>query len=62
LELPDVPATPVFTGNSLKDEIGKSKPYGLAQVLPRWPSLYYLFPEFEHDQNGGVTAILVLPL
>jgi len=23
-------------------------------VLPKWPSLYYLFPEFDHNQDGSI--------
>ncbi len=30
--------------------------YLQATVAPKWPSLYYLFPEFEHNQDGTVVA------
>ncbi|MBF2025232.1 MAG: hypothetical protein IGS48_00490 [Oscillatoriales cyanobacterium C42_A2020_001] len=28
-----------------------------AQVAPEFPSLYYLFPEFDHDHDGGTTPV-----
>jgi type II secretory pathway pseudopilin PulG len=31
--------------------------YRRATVQPKWPSLYYLFPEFEHDHDGAVETI-----
>jgi hypothetical protein len=29
-------------------------PYMQATVQPKWPSLYFLFPEFSHSSTGGV--------
>jgi hypothetical protein len=29
-------------------------PYMQATVQPKWPSLYFLFPEFDHGPTGGV--------
>jgi hypothetical protein len=40
----------------LKD-ISETKPYTLAQVTPKWPALYYVFPEFEHDHDGKVDPL-----
>lgn len=31
--------------------------YKRAMVAPKWPSLYYLFPEFDHDHDGALTQL-----
>ncbi len=31
--------------------------YLQATVAPKWPSLYYLFPEFNHDHDGDVSRL-----
>lgn len=36
---------------------GYEEIYRRATVAPKWPSLYYLFPEVEHDQDGRAQTI-----
>ncbi len=31
--------------------------YKRALVAPKFPSLYYIFPEFNHDQDGGIRTV-----
>lgn len=33
--------------------------YKRASVAPKWTSLYYLFPQFEHGHTGGVTREVI---
>jgi len=35
-----------------KKKLGLALAFCRATALPKYPSLYYLFPRFEHDQNG----------
>lgn len=46
--------TPYAPGTSNPLPYANKPPYVLASVTPKWPSLYYLFPEFEHTQLGSV--------
>lgn len=33
------------------------RPYVQATVAPKWPSLYYLFPNFTHGHNGAIEQV-----
>ncbi|MBL1178605.1 hormogonium polysaccharide biosynthesis protein HpsA [Pantanalinema sp. GBBB05] len=33
------------------------RPYVQATVAPKWPSLYYLFPNFTHDHDGNIERV-----
>ena len=48
------PTTP--NGNRLNSAPYNSPYYLRATVAPKWPSLYYLFPQLEHDRDGAVFA------
>lgn len=53
----EVTPNPEFATNTLLKEIRQDKPYTLAQVAPKWPALYYILPEFEHDHDGGIETL-----
>jgi hypothetical protein len=36
------------------DKIFRQDTFMRASVAPKWPSLYYLFPQFDHDQYGDL--------
>jgi hypothetical protein len=48
---PAFPYTATPSGTILNDN---GYPYLAAAVAPKWPSLYYLFPEVEHSHLGAV--------
>lgn len=50
----DDPTNPYIAGSSKNDN---GYPYLAASVAPKWPSLYYLFPEVAHDHDGDVTDV-----
>ncbi|MGC8713027.1 MAG: hormogonium polysaccharide biosynthesis protein HpsA, partial [Leptodesmis sp.] len=53
---PTISSTPntVFTQTTLNTAPYDDPSFKRALVAPEFPSLYYLFPEFEHDQDGDV--------
>jgi hypothetical protein len=57
---PAISSTPntVFTQTTLNTAPYNDSSFKRALVAPEFPSLYYLFPEFEHDQDGGVRTVV----
>jgi hypothetical protein len=56
---PTISSTPntVFTGTTLNTAPYDDPIFKRALVAPEFPSLYYLFPEFEHDQDGDIRTV-----
>jgi hypothetical protein len=50
----DDPTKPYTAAPSINDN---GYPYLAASIAPKWPSLYYLFPEVEHGHKGAVEDI-----
>ncbi|UIE38791.1 hormogonium polysaccharide biosynthesis protein HpsA [Leptodesmis sichuanensis] len=47
----------VFTQTTLNTAPYDDPSFKRALVAPEFPSLYYLFPEFDHDQDGDVRTV-----
>ncbi|MGA7937191.1 MAG: hypothetical protein WCA35_26810, partial [Kovacikia sp.] len=45
-----------FNTGALASGVYLQEPYLRATVAPKWPSLYYLFPEFDHNLDGTVVG------
>lgn len=56
---PTISSTPntVFTQTTLNTAPYDDPSFKRALVAPEFPSLYYLFPEFDHDQDGDVRTV-----
>jgi hypothetical protein len=44
------------SGSAINNATFNQEIYKRATVAPKWPSLYYLFPQIEHDHFGSLTS------